>query len=140
MIEFTEFLSLMVEKKEPDFKETVLRAAFSSLDKDGKGFISANSLQLVITSLLSTNELTADLVDEMIREAGIDGDGQVSYEGKNLTIVMILVSYRSSSIDSFCTFFSCNRPLRTICIRNRIPSTLRQHKDAISAAPHRIES
>ena len=83
MIEFTEFLSLMVEKKEPDFKETVLWAAFSSLDKDGKGFISANSLQLVITSLLSTNELTADLVDEMIREAGIDGDGQVSYEGKN---------------------------------------------------------
>ena len=45
-------------------------------DKDGNGFISAAELRHVMTNL--GEKLTDEEVDEMIREADIDGDGQVS--------------------------------------------------------------
>ena len=46
-------------------------------DKDGNGFISAAELRHVMTNL--GEKLTDEEVDEMIREADIDGDGQVIY-------------------------------------------------------------
>merc|ERR1712072_1259573 len=60
-IDFTEFLSLMARK-----------------DKDNNGFISAAELRHVMTNL--GEKLTDEEVDEMIREADIDGDGQVNYD------------------------------------------------------------
>lgn len=50
--------------------------------KDGNGYISAAELRHVMTNL--GEKLTDEEVDEMIREADIDGDGQVNYEGKDL--------------------------------------------------------
>jgi hypothetical protein len=50
--------------------------------QDGNGYISAAELRHVMTNL--GEKLTDEEVDEMIREADIDGDGQVNYEGATL--------------------------------------------------------
>ena len=49
-------------------------------DKNGDGYISASELRHVMTTL--GEKLTDDEVDEMIREADIDWDGKVNYEGR----------------------------------------------------------
>ena len=55
-----------------------LTASFRVFDKDGNGYISSAELRHVMTNL--GEKLTDEEVDEMIREADIDGDGQVNYE------------------------------------------------------------
>lgn len=65
--------------KDTDSEEE-LREAFRVFDKDGNGFISAAELRHVMTNL--GEKLTDEEVDEMIREADLDGDGMVNYEGK----------------------------------------------------------
>ena len=50
--------------------------------QDGNGFISAAELRHVMTNL--GEKLTDEEVDEMIREADVDGDGQVNYEGEDM--------------------------------------------------------
>ena len=47
-------------------------------DKDGNGFISAAELRHIMTNL--GEKLTDEEVDEMIREADVDGDGQINYD------------------------------------------------------------
>ena len=58
--------------------EEGLLEAFRVFDKDGNGFISASELRHVMTNL--GEKLTDEEVDEMIKEADIDGDGLVNYE------------------------------------------------------------
>ena len=77
-IDFTEFLSLMARKMKDTDTEEELREAFKVFDKDNNGFISAAELRHVMTNL--GEKLTDEEVDEMIREADIDGDGQVNYD------------------------------------------------------------
>ena len=67
--------------KDTDSEEEI-KEAFRVFDKDGNGFISAAELRHVMTNL--GEKLTDEEVDEMIREADIDGDGQVNYEGKGI--------------------------------------------------------
>lgn len=77
--------------KDTDSEEEI-REAFRVFDKDGNGFISAAELRHVMTNL--GEKLTDEEVDEMIREADIDGDGQVNYEGRliyNLFFYLLLI-------------------------------------------------
>ena len=60
-----------------DSEEEILEA-FKVFDKDGNGFISAAELRHIMTNL--GEKLSDEEVDEMIREADIDGDGQINYE------------------------------------------------------------
>jgi hypothetical protein len=71
-IDFPEFLTMMARKmKDTDSEEEILEA-FKVFDKDGNGFISAAELRHIMTNL--GEKLTDEEVDEMIREADIDGE------------------------------------------------------------------
>lgn len=85
-IDFPEFLTMMARKMKDTDSEEEIREAFRVFDKDGNGFISAAELRHVMTNL--GEKLTDEEVDEMIREADIDGDGQVNYEGKSVCCII----------------------------------------------------
>jgi calmodulin len=85
-IDFQEFLTMMAHSQTDD-ADGDLREAFSVFDKDNSGKISAAELRHVMTNL--GEKLTDEEVDEMIREADIDGDGQVNFEGKKNKCITI---------------------------------------------------
>ena len=77
-IDFEEFVTLMNRRsKETDTEEEVINA-FKVFDKDGQGLISSTELRHIMTTL--GDKLADDEVDEMIREADVDGDGFINYE------------------------------------------------------------
>ncbi|XP_057783345.1 calmodulin-like protein 11 isoform X2 [Salvia miltiorrhiza] len=77
-IEFAEFLNLMANKMKETDAEEELKEAFKVFDKDQNGYISASELRHVMINL--GEKLTDEEVDQMIREADLDGDGQVDYD------------------------------------------------------------
>ena len=77
-IDFPEFLSLMARKMKDTDTEEELLEAFKVFDRDGNGFITSHELRYVMTNL--GEALTSDEVEEMIKEADLDGDGQINYE------------------------------------------------------------
>ena len=77
-IEFEEFLQMLAQKTDAHGEEEELRAAFKVFDKDGNGFISASELRGVMQNLGEV--LSQEDVDAMIKEADVDGDGQVNFE------------------------------------------------------------
>ncbi|XP_059658123.1 calmodulin-like isoform X1 [Cornus florida] len=78
-IDRKEFLDLMARRLKADPKtEGDLREAFLVFDKDESGFITADELRHVMTSL--GEKLTDEEVNEMIHEAEGDGDKRISYE------------------------------------------------------------
>ncbi|XP_019068249.1 calmodulin-like protein 8 isoform X1 [Solanum lycopersicum] len=77
-MEFIEFLNLITKKmKETDLEEE-LKEVFKVFDKDQNGFISATDLRHVMINL--GEKLTEEEAQHMIREADLDGDGQVNFD------------------------------------------------------------
>jgi hypothetical protein len=68
-----------MSKKMNQDNEKELRAAFKVFDKDGNGSISAAELRHVMTNL--GDKMTDAEVNEMVKKADVDKDGQVNYEG-----------------------------------------------------------
>ena len=77
-IDFEEFLIMMERKMAETESEQDIGATFKVFDKDGNGFISADELRHVINNF--GEKLTDEEVDEYIRDADIDDDGQINYE------------------------------------------------------------
>lgn len=95
-VDFPEFLVLMSRKmKEIDSVDEIIEA-FKVFDRDGNGFISAAELRHIMTNI--GEKLSEEEVDEMIREADIDGDGQINYEevmkfSFNVLLFIVIVTY-----------------------------------------------
>ena len=87
----------MAKKMRDSDSEDELREAFRVFDKDGNGYISAAELRHVMTNL--GEKLTDEEVDEMIREADLDGDGMVNYEGKQDDPAQITVRCRCNAVN-----------------------------------------
>ncbi|KAK1411373.1 hypothetical protein QVD17_37921 [Tagetes erecta] len=77
-IDFLEFLDLMDRRIKDTKYEEKLKEAFRIFDKNHDEFICATELRLIMTNL--HEKLTVGEVDEMIREADMDGDGRINYE------------------------------------------------------------
>mmetsp|Transcript_35982 Transcript_35982/g.32366 ORF Transcript_35982/g.32366 Transcript_35982/m.32366 type:complete len:176 (+) Transcript_35982:567-1094(+) len=77
-IDFPEFLGLMSRKMKDCDSEEEITEAFRVFDKEGNGYISSAELKHVMANL--GEKLTDEEVDEMVREADVDGDGQINYE------------------------------------------------------------
>ena len=112
-IDFPEFLTMMARKMRDTDSEEEIKEAFKVFDKDGNGYISAAELRHVMTNLgalafscaavrlgdwfadcvclcsgAAGEKLSDHEVDEMIREADVDGDGQINYEGESTNYVL----------------------------------------------------
>merc|ERR1711896_2805 len=77
-IEFPEFLSLMASKLQDTDSVEEMREAFMVFDRDKSGSVSASELKHVMNNL--GEQVTIEEVEEMIREADADGDGELSFD------------------------------------------------------------
>lgn len=78
LIDFAEFVTLMARKMNNTDKEAEIREAFNVFDKDGSGKISSEELRHIMKSL--GEDLTDEEIQQMIREADANGDGEIDYD------------------------------------------------------------
>lgn len=78
--EFSSFMKKELEKNPPGSdQESSIRAAFKIFDRDGNGSIDAKELKYAMQNL--GEKLTEKELQDMMREADVDGDGKINYEG-----------------------------------------------------------
>ncbi len=77
-IDFPEFLDLMTTKmKETELEEQLIET-FKVFDRDGNGLLSGQELKYVMAVVGEV--LTDQEVDELIKQADVDGDGFINYQ------------------------------------------------------------
>jgi len=77
VITFIEFVKLMVSKSRNADSEEELMEAFKVFDRNGDGYVNAAELRHVLTHI--GEKLDEDEVDDLLREADVDGEGQIKY-------------------------------------------------------------
>lgn len=92
-VDFEEFIGMMAKfRKSKQEMDDELREIFKIFDRNQDGFIDCNELKDVLIRL--GENITDDEVMEMIKEADIDGDKMVSYNG----ILTFLLRFFSNNI------------------------------------------
>lgn len=80
-IEFDEFLLMMARKLRAVDGEEEMHQAFRVFDKNGDGFITFDELKRVMCSI--GERLTDEEIEDMIKEADLNGDKKIDYNGNN---------------------------------------------------------
>ena len=80
-VEFPEFVDLM-SRRPYGFRgsESELSAAFQPFDEYGSGIVNMAALRRALTTL--GEPLTDEQLDDMFKQAEVDGDGNVEYKGR----------------------------------------------------------
>lgn len=86
-IEFNEFSNLMAQRYSEIKEMKEITDAFKMFDRSGDGVISAGELRQVMTNM--GQKLSDKDVDSMMKEADMDGDGQINYAGGYLCFTMV---------------------------------------------------
>lgn len=77
-IDFAEFVTLMARKMNNTDKDSEIFEAFKVFDKDGSGKIDATELRNIMLSL--GENLSDEEVNQMIKEADLNGDGEIDFD------------------------------------------------------------
>ncbi|XP_022171431.1 calmodulin-A-like [Myzus persicae] len=77
-IEFDEFLLMMARKLKAADGEEEMHQAFRVFDKNGDGFITFDELKRVMCSI--GERLTDEEIEDMIKEADLNGDKKIDYK------------------------------------------------------------
>ena len=84
----------MMSKREKDVEtDDDLLEAFRVFDRDGDGHISTTELRMVMLNI--GEKMSEEEVENMIKEADEDGDGQVNYDGRYFFLHIIFVKWCS---------------------------------------------
>lgn len=77
-IEFPEFVTMMAKKiKDIDVEEELVEA-FRVLDREGNGMVTLKDLKSALTG--HGDKMTAQEIEEIMKDAQVDEDGQFNYE------------------------------------------------------------
>lgn len=94
-VEFSEFIAMFERHRHERNTEEEIIDAFTVFDKEGNGYISAAELRHVMTNL--GEKLRDEEIDEMVRAADMNGDGQINYKGIIIGILIIGYVFFSNS-------------------------------------------
>jgi len=79
-VEYSEFADMMASQIGEPIGADDLRFYFKKFDTDGNGLITSDELALVMKTF-GGKSYTKKEIDDMIKEADLDADGKVSYQG-----------------------------------------------------------
>ena len=82
LISFSQFLRIMENRRPAHDLESEIEEAFRRFDKGGNGRVSMKELRRMMGQI--GERLTEDELDDMMREADLNGDGQIDFKGKYL--------------------------------------------------------
>ena len=72
--------------------ESELSAAFQPFDEYGSGIMNMAALRRALTTL--GEPLTDEQLDDMFKQAEVDGDGNVEYKGRSSLLYLLYFSRR----------------------------------------------
>ena len=89
----------MVRNMESEESEETLIEAFKYIDKDNSGGITRSELKEVLRSFSRTGEDIPDTdIDDLIREADVDGDGDISFSEVRACLPRCLARARATPL------------------------------------------
>ncbi len=79
-MEYSEFEDMMASQMGEPMTAEDLKYYFNKFDRDGNGYITSDEVALVINTY-GGRSYSKQEIDDMIKDADLDSDGQISYDG-----------------------------------------------------------